>query len=112
MVVVQERDEATDRPLKIDIVFPKRVVRIDEQVLAGRIFFRGCGGHVFILSNGWARDRVREIPRMPLKGETQRIHHRDAELNSSAPLWLCGEKSIVMRLPRRRPRNQHSVCAV
>ena len=33
-VVIKKRNELGDRPLKIDIVFPKRIVRVDQKVLA------------------------------------------------------------------------------
>ncbi len=36
LVVVQERDEIGNRPLKVDVVLPERVIGVDEQVLARR----------------------------------------------------------------------------
>jgi hypothetical protein len=33
--MVKERDEVGDRALKVDIVFPERVIGIDEQRLGG-----------------------------------------------------------------------------
>ena len=33
LAMIQKRDEVRDRPFKIDIVFPKRIVRIDEKGL-------------------------------------------------------------------------------
>jgi hypothetical protein len=31
--MIQKRDEARDRPLKVDIVLPERIVGVDEEVL-------------------------------------------------------------------------------
>ncbi len=42
VVMVEERDEIGNRPLEVNIVFPKGVVGVDEQVLAGSEFSGGA----------------------------------------------------------------------
>jgi hypothetical protein len=33
-LMIQKRDEVGNRPLKVNVVFPKRIVSVDEQMLA------------------------------------------------------------------------------
>jgi hypothetical protein len=33
LVMIEKRDEANDRPLEVNVVFPERVVRVDQQSL-------------------------------------------------------------------------------
>ena len=35
-VMIQKRDEARDRALEVDVVFPERVVGVDEEGLGGQ----------------------------------------------------------------------------
>jgi hypothetical protein len=47
--MIEVAGEGRDGPLKEDVVFPERVVCVDEQSLAGREL--GTGGHEAILIN-------------------------------------------------------------
>ena len=63
--MIEVRDEGCNRSLKINVVFPERVIRIDQQRLIARnqVGDRSCGtqSHVPILSAarpvlGWPRE--------------------------------------------------------
>ena len=43
-MMVEEGDEVRDSALEVDVVFPERVVGVDEQILAGRRAL-GMGRH-------------------------------------------------------------------
>jgi hypothetical protein len=46
LVVVEKGNEIGDCPLEVDIVFPERVIGVDEQVLARLGFHWGRAGHI------------------------------------------------------------------
>src|SRR6516162_6584688 len=84
VAMVEKRDEVGNCPLEIDVVLPKRVIGIDEQILAGRELLGGRGGHACILPK-----RV--------MGIGKEIHYRDTEITelvpnfSPSPRCLSGE---------------------
>ena len=47
--MIQEGDEISDRPLKVNVVLPERIIGVDEQVLTRQYLFCENGRHVFYL---------------------------------------------------------------
>ena len=61
-MVVEVTDEAGDSPLEVDVVFPQRIIRVDEQGLRGEWI---QAGHLSASSHGggkvlWSRANAME----------------------------------------------------
>jgi hypothetical protein len=41
-VVIEKRNKLGDRPLKVDVIFPERIVSVDEQSLGIQLQAPGC----------------------------------------------------------------------
>jgi hypothetical protein len=42
LVVIEKRNKLGDRPLKVDVIFPERIVSVDEQSLGIQLLAPGC----------------------------------------------------------------------
>src|SRR5689334_8103210 len=55
LLMVEERDEAGNRPLEVDVVFPERIVSVDEKCLRVRDRHLYSGGYRMITTSSYLK---------------------------------------------------------